>query len=116
DLKGGLGVSGSTGDLAGIWGLSGELPVWNGLRLVGELDGEKPRRESQADSGLMGVIWQPWASKNVAFDAGVRRTFTGVPAWQVTLGVTFAFSLSSSEKGPVPLTALRQTKSAGPSK
>jgi len=115
-LNAGLGVSRSTGDLTGIWGVIGELPLWNGLRLVGELDGEKPRRESQTDSGLMGVIWQPWPSKNVAFDAGVRRTFTGVPAWQVTMGVTFAFSLSPSETGPAPLTALPQARSVGPSK
>jgi hypothetical protein len=112
-LNAGLGVSRSTGDLTGIWGLIGELPLGNGLRLVGELDGEKPRRGSQTDSGLMGVIWQPWPSKNVAFDVGVRRTFTGVPTWQVTMGVTFAFSLSSSETGPVPLTALRQARSPG---
>jgi len=115
-LNAGLGVSRSTGDLTGIWGVIGELPLWNGLRLVGELDGEKPRRESQTDSGLMGVIWQPWPSKNVAFDAGVRRTFTGVPAWQVTMGVTFAFSLLPSETGPAPLTALPQARSVGPSK
>src|SRR5262245_2665482 len=115
-LNAGLGVSRSTGDLTGIWGLIGELPLWNGLRLVGEVDGEKPRHESQADSGLMGVIWQPWPSKNVAFDAGVRRTFTGVPAWQVTMGVTFAFSLLPSETGPAPLTALPQARSVGPSK
>jgi len=115
-VNAGLGVSRSTGDLTGIWGVIGELPIWNGMRLVGEVDGEKPRHERQADSGLIGMIWRPWPSKNVAFDAGVRRTFTGAPAWQVTMGVTFAFSLSSSEKGPVPLTALRQAKSPGPSK
>jgi hypothetical protein len=115
-LNAGLGVARSTGDLTGIWGLIGELPVWNGLRLVGELDGEKPRRESQADSGLVGAIWQPWPSQNVAFDAGVRRTFTGLPAWQVTMGVTFAFSLSSSEAGPAPLRAFRQAINASTSK
>jgi len=111
-VNAGLGVSRSTGEVTGIWGVIGELPIWNGLRLVGEVDGEKPRRESQSDSALIGMIWRPWPSKNIDFDAGVRRTFTGAPAWQVTMGVTFAFSLSSSETGPVPLTALRQTKSS----
>jgi len=112
-VNAGLGVARSTGELTGIWGVIGELPIWNGLRLVGEVDGEKPRRESQADSGLIGMIWRPWPSKNIDFDVGVRRTFTGAPAWQVTMGVTFAFSLSSSEAGPIPLTELWQTKSAG---
>jgi hypothetical protein len=115
-VNAGLGVSRSTGDLTGIWGVIGELPIFDGLRLVGEVDGEKPRHESQADSALIGTIWRPWPSRNVSFDAGFRHTFTGVPAWQVTIGVTFAFSLSSSETGPVPLTALRQTRSGGPSK
>jgi len=97
-LNGGLGVERSTGDLVGIWGLIGELPITNGVRLVGEVNGEKPRREDQRNSGLLGVIWQPWSSKNVWFDAGVRRGFTGsVPDWQFTLGVTFGFSLSSTK-------------------
>src|SRR5206468_3712203 len=40
-LNGGLGVERSTGHLVGIWGVIGELPVTNGLRLVGEINGEK---------------------------------------------------------------------------
>lgn len=95
-LNGGLGVERSTGDVVGIWGVIAELPVAKGLRLVGEVNGEKPRRAEQRDSGLLGVIWQPWPSKNVWFDAGVRRGFTsGVPDWQFTAGLTFGFSLSS---------------------
>src|SRR3989442_15952407 len=35
---------------ATIWGLIGELPVAKGGRLVGEVNGEKPRRENQRDS------------------------------------------------------------------
>jgi hypothetical protein len=95
-LNGGLGVQRSTGDIVGIWGVIGEFPVATGLRLVGEVNGEKPQREEQRNSALLGLIWQPWSSKNVWFDAGVRRGFTrGVPDWQFTFGVTFGFSGSS---------------------
>jgi hypothetical protein len=95
-FNGGLGVERSTGDLVGIWGVIGELPVTKALRMVGEVNGEKPRRGEQRDSALLGLIWQPWSSKNVWFDTGIRRGFTsGVPDWQFTLGVTFGFSVSS---------------------
>ncbi len=95
-LNGGVGVERSTGDVVGIWGVIAEVPVAKGLRLVGEVNGEKPRREEQRSSALLGVIWQPWSSKNVWFDAGVRRGFTSrVPDWQFTAGLTFGFSLSS---------------------
>ena len=95
-VNGGLGVERSTGDLVGIRGVIGELPVAKGLRVVGEVNGEKPRREDQRNSALLGAIWQPWSSKNVWLDAGVRRGFTsGVPDWKFTLGVTFGFSGSS---------------------
>ncbi len=104
-LNGGLGVERSAGDLVGIWGVIGELPVASGLRLVGEVNGEKPRREEQRDSALLGVIWQPWSSRNLWFDAGIRRGFTsGVPDWQFTMGLTFGFSMSS---------LMRRTSSVG---
>src|SRR5215813_14159261 len=108
-LNGGLGVERSTGDLVGIWGVIGELPIATGLRLVGEVNGEKPRREDQRNSGLLGLIWRPWPSKNVWFDGGIRRRFTaGVPDWQFTLGVTFGFSPSAlpSSVMPVALTGI----------
>jgi hypothetical protein len=101
-LNGGLGIERSTGDLVGIWGLIAELPVANGVRLVGEVNGDKPRREDQRDSALLGVIWQPWSEKNLWLDAGIRRSFTGAPEWQVTLGITFSFALSSAATGPPP--------------
>ncbi len=95
-LNGGVGVQRSNADVVGIWGLICELPVAKGVRIVGEVNGEKPRREDQHHSALLGLIWQPWSSKNVWFDAGVRRGFTsGVPDWQFTAGLTFGFSLSS---------------------
>ena len=95
-LNGGLGVGRSTSDLVGIWGVIGELPVGAGLRLVGEVNGEKPRREEQRDSALLGLIWQPWSAKNLWFDTGIRRGFaSGVPDWEFTLGITFGFSVSS---------------------
>ena len=101
-LNAGLGTERSTSDLVGIWGLIAELPVANGVRLVGEVNGEKPRREDQRDSALLGVIWQPWSEKNLWFDAGVRRSFTGTPEWQFTLGITFSFALSSPATSPAP--------------
>ena len=80
----------------GIWGLIGELPVASGVRVVAEVNGEKPRREDQRNSVLLGAIWQPWSSKNIWFDAGVRRGLSaGVADWQFTLGLTFGFSVSS---------------------
>lgn len=104
-LNGGLGIERSTGDLVGIWGIIGELPVATGLRLVGEVNGEKPRREDQRNSGLLGLIWQPWPSKKVWFDGGIRRAFTaGVPDWQFTIGVTFGFSTPALARSPLPTT------------
>lgn len=95
-LNGGLGLERSSGDLVGTWGLVGELPVTKAVRVVAEINGEKPRREDQRNSALLGIIWQPWASRDLWFDAGVRRGFTGdTPDWQFTLGLTFAFSISS---------------------
>jgi hypothetical protein len=114
-VNGGLGVQRSTGDVVGIWGVIGELLLWNGLRLVGEVNGEQPRRKDQRDSGLVGVIWQPWPSRNVAFDAGVRRGFTSAaPDWQVTMGVTFGFSVSSLAARSASLAGSHQAWSNGP--
>ena len=101
-LNAGLGIERSTGDLVGIWGLIGELPVASGVRLVGEVNGEKPRREDQRDSALLGVIWQPWSEKNLWLDAGIRRSFTGAADWQFTLGITFSFAVSSAATNPAP--------------
>ena len=113
-VNGGLGVQRSNGDVIGIWGVIGELPLSSGLRLVGEVNGEKPRHEDQRDSGLLGVIWQPWPSKNVSFDAGVRRGFTSAaPDWQVTMGVTFGFSVSSLAARSASLAGLHQAWSIG---
>jgi len=114
-VNGGLGVSRSTGDVVGIWGVIGELPLSNGLRLVGEVNGEKPRREDQRDAGLLGVIWQPWSSKNVSFDAGVRRGFTSAaPDWQFTMGVTFGFSVSPPAASSASPAGLHYARGTGP--
>jgi len=109
-LNGGLGIERSTGDLVGIWGVIGELPVAKGLRLVGEVNGEKPRREDQRDSALLGVIWQPWSDKNLWLDAGIRRGFTGATAdWQLTLGITFSFAAWSPTNPNPAAESLRWT-------
>ena len=102
-LNGGLGIERSTGDLVGIWGVIGELPVGKGVRLVGEVNGDKPRREDQRDSALLGVIWQPWSERNLWLDAGIRRGITSAAAdWQFTLGITFGFASSSPTTSPAP--------------
>jgi hypothetical protein len=95
-VNAGLGVERSTGDLVGVWGLIGELPVAKGLRLVTEVNGEKPRRDDQRNSVLLGLIWQPWSSRNLWFDAGVRRGLSRtVPDWQFTMGATFDLSTAT---------------------
>ena len=95
-VNGGLGIQRSTGDVVGIWGVIGELPIASGLRLVGEVDGEKAQHQEPGGSGLVGFIWQPWSSQNVSFDAGVRRRFSDAgPDWEFTFGVTFGFSAAS---------------------
>ena len=113
-LNGGLGIERSTGDLVGTWGLIAEFPVASGVRLVGEVNGEKPRREDQRDSALLGVIWQPWSERNLWFDAGIRRSFTGAPTWQFTLGITFSFATSSPATNPAPAPELFRESRAGP--
>src|SRR5262245_31497660 len=103
-LNGGLGIERSTGELVGTWGAIGELAVGSGLRLVGEVDGEKPRRQEQSHSALLGFIWQPRSSQNLWFDAGIRRRLSGAgPDWQFTFGLTFGFSAASVAQRLVPL-------------
>jgi hypothetical protein len=92
-LNGGLGAERSTGDLVGIWGAIAEAPVGEGVRLVGEVEGEQPSRLDPRRTVLLGLIWQPWSSRNVWLDAGVRRGLTNAsPDWQFTVGVTFDLS------------------------
>src|SRR5262245_12544315 len=114
-LNGGLGLERSTSDLVGIWGLIAEFPVADGVRLVGEVNGEKPRREDQRDSALLGVIWQPWLDKNLWLDAGIRRGITSAaPDWQVTLGITFSFAAPSASTGPATSAELFRETRASP--
>jgi hypothetical protein len=81
------------GQLFGVWGVIGELPLNSKLRLVGEVNGESTEGERPNNSALLGLIWQP-TSKNVFLDAGVRRGISrAAPDWQFTLGLTFGFSL-----------------------
>ena len=95
-VNGGIGLERSTGDLVGVRGVIGELPLAKGLRLVSEVNGEKPRREDQRSSALLGLIWQPWSSRSLWFDAGVRRGLSRtVPDWQFTMGLTFDFSAAA---------------------
>jgi len=81
------------GQLFGIWGVIGELPLHSKVRLVGEVNGETTQGERPNNSALLGVIWQP-TSKNLFLDAGVRRGVSdAAPDWQFTIGLTFGFSL-----------------------
>lgn len=95
-VNAGGGVQRSNSEPVFIWGLIGELPVLSNLRVVSEVNGETPWRESDRHSALLGVIWQPWSSRNLFLDTGIRRGLSrGVPDWQVTLGLTVGFSLSA---------------------
>jgi len=82
------------------WGVIGELPVIQRLRLVSEVNGQSTRGQRPNNSVLVGVIWQPVAS-NIFFDAAIRRGISsGAPDWEFTAGVTFGFTLvSSHQKG-----------------
>jgi hypothetical protein len=91
-INGGGGLD-RTGELFGVWGVIGELPVHPKLRLVSEINGESVENGRPNNSALIGVIWQP-PSKNVFFDVGVRHGISrAAPDWQFTLGLTFGFSL-----------------------
>jgi hypothetical protein len=61
-----------TGELFGVWGVIGELPVHPKLRLVAEVNGQSTQGAPPNNSALFGVIWQPTA-KNLFLDAGVRH-------------------------------------------
>jgi hypothetical protein len=91
-LNGGGGLD-RTGQLFGIWGVIGELPLHSKLRLVGEVNGESTQGERPNNSALLGLIWQPTA-KNLSLDIGVRHGISrAAPDWQFTLGLTFGSSL-----------------------
>jgi hypothetical protein len=92
----GGGVQRADGEPFAIWGVIGEFPVVPTFRVVGEVNGEKARRESAHHSALLGVIWRP-SSANIFLDAGIRRGIQGDPDWQFTAGVTFGFPLPSLE-------------------
>lgn len=94
-INGGGGVDRMGSHPFGIWGLIGELPVIPKLRLVSEVNGESTQGEPPNNSALLGLIWQP-TSAPVFLDAGIRHGLShAAPDWQVTLGVSFGFSLSS---------------------
>jgi hypothetical protein len=93
----GGGVQRADGEPFAIWGVIGEFPVVPAFRVVGEVNGEKVRRESAHHSALLGVIWRP-SSANIFLDAGIRRGIQGVPDWQFTAGVTFGFPLPLLER------------------
>ena len=78
------------------WGLIGELPVSEKVRLVSEINGQGIRGRRADNAVLLGVIWKP-SSSNVFVDAAVRRGISsGAPDWEFTAGVTFGFKLPSS--------------------
>ncbi len=93
----GGGVQRAGGEPVAIWGVIGEWPVVPTVRVVGEINGEKARRESAHHTALLGVLWRPF-SANLVLDAGIRCGLQGGPDWQVTAGVTVGFSLTSRER------------------
>ena len=90
-LNAGGGVDRSESRPFGTWGLIGEVPLTERLRLVSEVNGEAVQGERTSNSVLAGLIWQPTGS-NVFVDVAVRRGLTGTtPDWTVTAGVTCGF-------------------------
>lgn len=86
------------GQLFGIWGVIGELPIYSKLRLVSEVNGESVQGDRPNNSALLGLIWQP-IDKNLFLDIGVRRGITrAAPDWQFTLGLTFGFSVPTASR------------------
>jgi len=91
-VNGGGGLD-RTGELFGVWGVIGELPVHPKLRLVAEVNGQSTQGAPPNNSALLGVIWQPTA-KNLFLDVGIRHGISrAAPDWQFTLGLTYGFSL-----------------------
>jgi hypothetical protein len=91
-VNGGGGVD-RRGELFGVWGLIGELPISAKLRLAGEVNGESAQNERPNNSGLLGLIWRP-TDENLSLDLGVRHGISrAAPDWQFTLGLTFGFSV-----------------------
>jgi hypothetical protein len=91
-VNGGGGLD-RTGELFGVWGVIGELPVHPKLRLVAEVNGQSTQGAPSNNSALFGVIWQP-TDKNLFLDAGVRHGISrAAPDWQFTLGLTLGFSV-----------------------
>jgi hypothetical protein len=91
-VNGGGGLD-RTGELFGVWGVIGELPVHPKLRLVAEVNGQSTQGTPPNNSALLGVIWQP-TDKNLFLDVGVRHGISrAAPEWQFTLGLTYGFSL-----------------------
>ncbi len=81
------------------WGLITELPVIPAFRVVSEVNGESVEQERANNSVLVGFIWQPFESRKLWIDAGVRHGITSAaPEWQVTVGLTFGFSLARERR------------------
>jgi hypothetical protein len=91
----GAGVNRAKADPFAVWGVIVELLILQNVRLVGEVNGESGEGERADNSGLFGFIWQP-ASSELLVDLGLRKGISSAaPDWQLTTGLTFAFSLPS---------------------
>ncbi|MBI4514692.1 MAG: hypothetical protein HY699_02605 [Deltaproteobacteria bacterium] len=89
-LNAGGGVDRSANDPFALWGAIVELPAFESVRVVGEVNGESTRGQSPVVSALLGAIWNV---RSAAIDGGVRRGLTpAAPDWELTLGLTFSFS------------------------
>jgi hypothetical protein len=91
----GGGVNRAKADPFAVWGVIVELPILQNVRLVGEVNGESGEGERADNSGLLGFIWQPTQSE-LLVDLGLRKGISSAASdWQLTTGLTFAFSLPS---------------------
>lgn len=96
----GGGVDRSDARLFVTWGVIGELPVGERVRLVSEVNGEATKSQRPNNSALVGIIWQP-STSSIFLDAAIRRGISsGAPDWEFTVGVTFGFKLVAPRPRP----------------
>src|SRR5262249_20893134 len=79
------------------WGVIGELPVDDRVRLVGAVNGQNTQGQRPISSALLGVIWQTTTS--LSLDAAVRHGISRTaPDWQFTIGLTWSFALPTRSR------------------
>jgi hypothetical protein len=98
-VNGGGGVSREAPSAFPIWGVIGELPITETLRVAGEINGESVENDVAGASALLGTIWDV-PGHPLTVDAGVRCGLTSAADdWAVTLGFTYALTGAAPPTG-----------------